>query len=174
MMWRLQLSRHRRARVWFDEVPGAGYSPTTVIRRVVSAGATPALPRLAAVELMVPRGATLAYGLLGAEWLDKGEEVGTVSVAVNRTGFPMKEPLVPQSEDVRIGLLDEYADAVFTHVEQLVHEGWRFGGELSFRWAAHSAAGSSEWIFSELSGLVARLLRCTAVPSEDDVIGMFS
>jgi hypothetical protein len=115
-----------------------------------------------------------SYGLLGAEWLDDGQEVGTVCVAVNTTGLPIRESLAPMPDDVRVGLLDEYAEAVISGVERLVDDGWRFRGELSFRWAAYSAVGSSPSFFSELSVLVARLLVRTATPSEDDLAGMLA
>jgi hypothetical protein len=174
-MWQLQLSRHRRARVWFGEAPNAGYSPTAVVRRVVSTGDTkPAAAKLAAIELMVPRGAIATYGLLGAELLDDGEGVGAVCVGVNRTGFPMQQSLAPMSDDVRVGLLDEYAEAVVSGVERVVNEGWHFKGELTFRWAAHSAVGSSPAFFLELSVWVARLLAGTMPPSEKNLVDMLA
>jgi hypothetical protein len=115
-----------------------------------------------------------SYGLLGAEWLDNGQVTGTVTVGINGTGFPMKEPLVPTSEDVRVGLLGEYADAVVSGFERVVNEGWSFSGEVNFRWAAHSVAGSSQAFFSDLSVLVAQLLRRPVAPSEDDLVSMLS
>jgi hypothetical protein len=65
---------------------------------------------------MVPRGLKASYGLLGAELLDNGAGEGAVSVAVNRTGFPMQGSLALMPDDVRIGLPDEYADAVVSGV----------------------------------------------------------
>jgi hypothetical protein len=55
-----------------------------------------------------------------------------------------------------------------------VNEGWRFGGELTFRWAAHAAVGSSPAFFAELSAFVARLFARTADPSKAELIGMLS
>jgi hypothetical protein len=174
MIQQLQLSRHRKAKVWFGEPPNAEYSPTGVIRRVISTGTfKPAPIHVVAVELMVPRGPMASYGLLGAELLDNGRHDGEVSVAVNRRGFPMDQSQAAMPDDVRIGLLDEYAEAVVSGVEAVVHDGWGFAGELSFKWAAHAAIGSSPAIFAELSGLVARLLARTTEPSERDLVALF-
>jgi hypothetical protein len=171
----LQLSRHRKARVWFNEAPNAGYSPSSFVRRVVSVGpASPPATRIAAIELMVPRGPRASYGLLGAKWIDSRSRDGEVSVAVNNKGFLMQESLAVMPDDVRLGLLDEYAAAVVSGVESVVSEGWRFGGELNFRWAAHAAAGSSSAFFTELGALVAGLLAMTTVPSDNDLVRLFS
>jgi hypothetical protein len=171
----LQLSRHRRANIWLGVPPNAAYSPTGFVRRVISTGlsASPTI-RIAAVELVVPRGPKASYGLLGAELIDSGGRDGEVSVAVNNTGFPMQGSLAAMPDDVRIGLLEEYADAVVAGVERVVNEGWHFGGQLSFRWAAHAAAGSSPAFFTELGALVARLLARTTDPSEGDLIALFA
>lgn len=175
MMRSLQLPRHRRARVWVGESPEAGYSPTSLVRRFVSVGsASPVGTRTAAVEWMVPRGPIASYGLLGAELLDDGRHDGEVIVAVNRTGFPMQDNLALKSDDVRIGLLEEYAEAVVSGVERVVNEGWCFRGQLAFRWAAHAAVGSSPAFFAELGALVARLLSLTVTPSEDELVTMLS
>jgi hypothetical protein len=175
MIWLLQLPRHRKAKVWLGESPNAGYSPTGFVRRTVSVGPAAApVMRIAAVELMVPRGPRASYGLLGAELLDDGRPDGEVSVAVNRTGFPMQDSLALMPDDVHIGLLDEYAGAVVSGVARVVSEGWRFQGDLTFRWAAHAAVGSSPDMFAELGALVARLLALAAIPSEGELVGMFS
>lgn len=175
MIWSLSLPRHRKAKVWLDEPPGATYVPTKFNHRVVSNGSTlPGPIRLAAVEWMVPRGATASYGLLGAEYLDGDRDEGEVSVAVNRAGAPMLHPLAPDSEDVRVGLPDEYAEAVLSGLERVVTEGWQFRGQVTFRWAAHGAVGSSPDFFSELAAVVARLLAIKNVPSEDELISMLA
>lgn len=173
-MQQLQLTRHRKARLWIGEPPRAEFSPTSFVRRVVSAGfaEAPAI-RIAAVELIVPRGPVASYGLLGAELLDNGSGDGEVSVAVNNNGFAMQGSLAATADDVRIGLLNEYAEAVISGVEEVVRGGWRFTGELAFRWAAHAAAGSSPAIFADLGSLVARVLARRMEPSESDLVALF-
>lgn len=175
MMRALGLSRHRRARVWLGELPNAEYLPTDFIRRVVSVGsASPPAGRVAAIELMVPHGPNASYGLLGAELLESGRIDGELSVAVSGTGLPMLESLAAMPDDVRIGLPNEYANAVVSGVERVVNAGWRFEGELTFRWAAHAAVGSSSAFFAELAALVAGLLAKRSPPSEDELYAMFS
>jgi hypothetical protein len=170
----LQLTRHRKARLWIGEPPSAEFSPTSYVRRVVSAGVAeaPAI-RIAAVELLVPRGPVASYGLLGAELLDNGTGDGEVNVAVNSKGFPMQGSLAAMPDDVRIGLLDEYAEAVVSGVEAVVRDGWRFKGVLAFRWAAHAAVGSSPAIFADLGKLVARVFALRTEPSESDLVALF-
>lgn len=144
MIWSIHLPRHSKAKVWLGVPPDATYVATSHVQRVMSDGSVrPGPIRLAAVEWMVPRGATASYGLLGAELVDDAAHEGEVSVAVNRTGHSMHESLALSAEDVRVGLLEEYTDAVLAGVELVVKEGWHSRGQLVFRWAAHGAVGSS-------------------------------
>jgi hypothetical protein len=170
----LKLSRHRTARVWLDESPRAQYVPTAVMRRVVSSGLSmPPVIRLAGVELVVPRGAMASYGLLGAELLEGTEQGDVVTVAVARTDSPMPDSLAGTLDDVRVGLPEEYASAVISGVERLVHGGAHFGGELAFRWAAHGLVGSSGPFFADLAELVGKLLFSATTPSTGDLVELF-
>jgi hypothetical protein len=62
-----------------------------------------------------PDGAARRGGKLraiGAELFDDGQGVGTACVAQNRTDFPMPGTLALMPDDVPVGLLDEYAEAI--------------------------------------------------------------
>jgi hypothetical protein len=73
--------------------------------------------------------------------------------------FPLRPSLALQPEDVRVGLLDEYANAVLAGVANVAGSvGAPRSALLRFRWAAHGVVGSSPWIFERLSGIVVHLL----------------
>jgi hypothetical protein len=174
MRWQLALSRHRKARVWLDEVPSAEFEPTGFVRREVSRGSSPIPAKgIAAVELMVPRGATASYGLLGAQMLDSERHVGEVTVGILGDGPPMLDSLALMPDNVRVGLLEEYVDGVVLGVKGVVKTGWHFEGNLHFRWAAHGTVGSSSAFFAEIASLVARLLSGATSPTPGDIVRLF-
>lgn len=160
MMHSFELPRHRRANVWLDEAPPADFTPASLRRcvmqpRVVVAAAL----RIAAVELRVAHGPSSSYGLLGAELVDENVDGLEVVVSVNTVGFPFRPSLALQPEEVTVGLLDEYSNAVLAGVARVAESiGAPRNASLRFRWAAHGLVGSSCSIFEQVSGIVVQLL----------------
>jgi hypothetical protein len=119
--------------------------------------ATDVRRRIAGLELYIPQGGKFSYALLGAELASADVGGLEVIVSVNEAGFPFADPLV--GNDVSLGLLKEYADAVINGAVAVAETvGAPSRDKLWFRWAAHSAVSSSPWAFEMLSGIVLRLL----------------
>lgn len=170
-----ELSRYRRANIWLDEAPPAEFIATSTVTRIVKPnrviGAT---QTIAGVELKVPRGPAASYALLGAELVAADLDGLEVVVAVNKTGFPFRGSLALAPDEVRIGLLDEYANAVVTGVEKFASSNAVPNrAALQFRWAAHGIVGSSSAIFEETSMLVMKIMTLERDASDEDVRALF-
>jgi hypothetical protein len=97
-----------------------------------------------------------------------------VIVFVNEVGAWFPESLAGQSGDVKIGLPDEYADAVINGVAKAAEAvGAPTRRKLRFAWAAHDRVGSSRWIFEKASGIVLRLLTLPTSDLNERVEGLF-
>jgi hypothetical protein len=154
----LQLSRHRRANVWMDEALPADFNASHFVTKMVEPKiATNARRRIAGLELYIPQGGKFSYALLGAELVSADVSGLEVIVSVNEAGVPFVDPLV--GNDVSLGLLEEYADAVINGAATVAETvGAPSMEKLWFRWAAHSVVSSSRGAFEMLSGIVLRLL----------------
>jgi len=173
-MHSFQLPHNGRANVWLDEPPPANFTASSIITRVVKPGVVVDASRsLAALEICIPHGPKASYALLGAE-LVNSEIVGLeVVVSVNPVGHPFAQSLALRPEETKVGLLEEYASAVLTGVENVTElYGFPTKQALQFRWAAHGRVGSSPWIFERVSGLVVRLLTLPRTASEEDVLAL--
>jgi hypothetical protein len=129
---------------------------------------------IAAIEINIPHGPISAYALLGGELVESGVNGLEVVVAVNSLGFPFRSSLAVVPEEVKVGLLDEYAGAVLRGVEKVGESrGLPTKASLRFRWAAHGLLGSSPSIFEKASGLVVQLLALPRKASEEDLMAVF-
>jgi hypothetical protein len=174
-MYSFELSRNRRVNVWLDEAPPANFTATSKVTRIVKPKLViDASRRVAAMEINIPHGPKASYALLGAELVDSDVEGTEVVVSVNALGFPFPSSLALQPDEVKVGLLDEYASAVVTGIEKLAElSGLPTKGALRFRWAAHRLVGSSPSIFEKVSGLVVQLLTLPKGTSEGEMIALF-
>lgn len=135
----LQFHRFSKARIWQDEDPFSGFV------RVASL----------AVEIVVPRGATAEYGLLGASF-----EAGSsqeVALACGGGGSAWAQSLAGTLDDVRIELPAEYHSEIVRRARDCaIRE--QFVGRIVFDRAAHGMVGSSSSCFGALAELVVELL----------------
>jgi hypothetical protein len=170
-----ELSRHRRANVWLDEAPPAEFTATSSVTRIVKPNRVMEVTRtIAGIELKVPRGPGSSYALLGAELVEADRDGLEVVVGVNKAGFPFRGSLAPDPNEIRIGLLGEYADAVVVGVAKFaVSNAIPDKAALHFRWAAHGIVGSSPAIFEETSSLVLQVMTLQRNASDEDVRALF-
>jgi hypothetical protein len=155
----LNLSRHRRANVWLDEAPPAAYTASSVVTKVVTPNvAIDPARRIAGVEFMFPRGPMPADALLGAELVEANVDGLEVIVSVNEVGVPFPASVAVKSDEVKIGLLSEYADAVISGIAKVAETiGAPKRRSLRFGRAAHGLVGSSPRVFEEVSGIVLQM-----------------
>lgn len=171
MMQSFELSRHRRVNVWLDEAPPADFTASSFVTLVVKPTAVvEASRRVAAVELNVPHGPSASYALLGAELVEAEVDGLEVVVSVNKVGFPFQASLALKPDEVRVGILDEYANAAASGVTRSAQTvGVPTRASLRFRWAAHGLVGSSPSVFEKASMLVVQLLTLPKDASEEQL-----
>jgi hypothetical protein len=152
----IPLSGLKESRVWIDESPIDG-GGTIAFRRSVKADSdVPVESRRIVVEVMVPVGFPM-YGLLGAS-IDpsaEGFEILVKSASSDGVIYP-QSLLSPDVDEVRVGLCDEYVDAVSESLQQglLGRLGTLPRARLTFDIAAHGAAGSNNHVFRKLADVV--------------------
>jgi hypothetical protein len=170
-----KLSRNRLARIWLDEAPPASFTPSSFVTRMIQPSMVgDATRKIAAIELSVPHGPQVSYALLGAELVASKRGGLEVEVSISSLSFPFMSSIALHQEEVRVGLLDQYAGAVITGIEKHAELGsLPIGVKLQFRWAAHGLIGSSPSIFEKVSGIVAQLLLLPKDSSEENLIALF-
>ena len=159
----LELELHRRARVWIGELPRA---PDASMTKRLSLDCTGdrGVACFYAVEIAVPRGGMISYGLLGLHY-EPMEATLEFSVGVGTAG-PYGDSLVA-GDSVHWGLDAEYAEAVLDQAASVaVTSGLPCGG-FAFGPAACCVVGSSPRVFGELSKVL--LSAAAAVPRPADV-----
>src|SRR5262245_33849952 len=108
----LSMGSHVRANVWLDSMPEAQYSSTHAISFSVSAiGA--ARERIGAIEIVVPSGGRVGYGLLGGSM--RSAPVGTLNVVAQfcpDQGERYVSDMRMLKDELYIGLPQYYTDAI--------------------------------------------------------------
>ncbi|MCI0719495.1 MAG: hypothetical protein L0338_11090 [Acidobacteria bacterium] len=158
----LQLTQHRKARVWLSELPDAHVNPSNVTERSVQGGhATLQGVRRAAIEVLIPRGPRALYGLLGAELQPNQSAALLIRVLTSRNGgerFP--DSIALSSDETFVGLPEEFSQAVIEGAtNQIAKVGGLGSGELVFGHAAHGLVGSAPVVFKWLADCLVQLLR---------------
>lgn len=158
----LNLSHHRKARIWLGELPDLSYPVLEVLERQQDAKvSTIAEIRYAAVEMFAPKGVRALYGLLGAKFTPDNLERLLVQVAFcEDTTKQVEWSLAAKVDKIYVGLTCEYAPSV---LDGALRAAETLGsGVLRFECAAHGAVGSSPKIFRQLATLAVQLLTVRA------------
>jgi len=158
----LQLAQHRKARIWLTELPDARVNPSDVSERSVQ-GVKPVTDgtHRAAIEILIPRGPRALYGLLGAELRPSKSGALVIRVVKSCTdGPPFPNSIALSSDDTRIGLPDEFSQAVVEGASnQIAKIGGLGSGELVFDHAAHGLVGSAPIVFKWLAICLVQFFR---------------
>jgi hypothetical protein len=148
------------ARAWLSAQPDAVFTPSGSITR-----AFPTIlrecgsERRIAVEGYIHVGGFFPYGLIGAHYLPDGSHILCVLVNTSpATGPTYADALAAQTDNVRIGLPAEYAEAVMEATSACLDRVHLGGGKLTFDRAAHGAVGSSPMYFSKLTSSCVELV----------------
>jgi len=169
----LQLAQHRKARVWFNELPDARVVPSNFAEHSVEGGkALCEDVRRAAVEVLIPRGPRALYGLLGAELRPNQSGALVIRVAISRNGgAPFPDSIALSSDEARVGLPDEFSNAVVEGVTNQIAKMAGLGsGELVFDRAAYGSVGSAPIVFKWLAACLVQLLRKGDCVSQQEVV----
>jgi hypothetical protein len=165
----LDLGKFRHARVWIDSEPDARYESTYEVSAEVP-GRGRCQPRSGAVEVLVPAGAHVMYGLLGGRIVPSDAGRLRVVAAISASdGTRFDSILCPHGDRLHVGLPHEYAPAIEgglraatagTPTEILP------SGELVVDCAVHAEVGSSVALFTTLTGILIGLLTATDLSKE--------
>jgi hypothetical protein len=112
------------------------------------------------------------YGLLGAAISPSVDEFEILVKSTTADGDRYPQSLVPADiDEVRVGLSEEYVDAVSEAIQAAVHahRGSLPKARITFDVAAHGAAGSNNHVFRKLAEVVIESLLAQEVPTRDSV-----
>jgi hypothetical protein len=160
----LELSRERRARIWFTAPADYVTQPSSLRSVVLTPASRIEVHRSSiVVEMFVPAGGRFHYGLLGATVIEPGgpaREELVLEVAVMAARGPIYDSSLAGTLDtVRWGLPSEYTDAVIESVtEAMGAHGAPDVSRLRFAYGAHGDIGSSRAFFGRLARLVLSLM----------------
>ena len=153
----LQLTPHARARL-FSDIAGMTFPAVGELRRnrYPHAGTAHPTCRRWLVEAYVPRGARADYGLLGLEFAPGPAAIEVIVPYSGPHGATLTDSLAGQIDDVRVGLPEEYAEAV---LDALCAAAVSLpSGVLRVCAAAHGRVGSSPKFFARLAAAVVSLM----------------
>jgi hypothetical protein len=170
MMRLIDCCRHARARFWIDELPDARSNCAETLKHVY---ATETMERIGreqvAVEIYWPTGGRALYGLLGVRFAPA--ESGQLCVEICQdpaAGRTFMDSIAVLQDDVRVGLLPEYASAVAATISIEENTLARLPpGRLVFDCGAHGLAGSAWVVFQALTSVLLELLLAHEAPSDD-------
>ncbi len=171
----LNLSHHRKARIWLGELPDLSYPGVEVLERQQDAKAsTIAEIKYAAVEIFAPKGVRALYGLLGAKFTPDNLEQLLVQVAFcGDTAKQVEWSLAAKVDKIYAGLTSEYAPSVLDGALRVAET--LGSGVLRFECAAHGVVGSSPKIFRQLATISVELLTARAESlSEEELTALIS
>jgi hypothetical protein len=154
----LDLGKHRKARVWLDELPATQVPAGRIVTRVFrSAKLGPTRSKTGALEVFIPLGARFMYGLLGGRFQPSAGNELRLEISVGR-GDLMEDTLSVALDHARVGLSDDYAVAVAAGVRLAAERSGPVAGEFSVSHAAFGEIGSSEAVFKHLAASLSSLL----------------
>jgi hypothetical protein len=165
-MIEVRLGSLGRARLWDGpEVPA--FAGTRVATRVLSAGAAVSRPsRSLAVEVVIPRGAVVVYGMLGAAFASDGMSALEMTVMAG-AGAEFSDSLAIAPETALLGVPEQYAEGIVSGFLRGAEKVGRLpGGSLVFDRGAHGQVGSNPNVFTSLAACVTRLLMGDEEPWE--------
>ena len=169
----LELGKHRKARVWINQLPDASFVPSVVAKVVISTDGTSGQGNIqAAIELFIPLGPRAMYGLLGARFVanQSGEliiEIGSTELA----GDVVPDTLAMRGDIVRVGLPSEYINGVSNGIELALPDLAKLGaGVMTVSCAAYAEISSCEDIYSKVFRMLAALLSVGDSSMSDEIL----
>ena len=173
-MKKLDLDFHSKALVWIGDYPSLIYPAIDVINQDVYTGLSINYgEKRAALEIMLPVGSRVLYGLLGAKFIPNNSGKFSLEVLVSTNSEAVfQQSLAAKLDQVRIGLPSEYSQSVIDgtlhSLDQKSLESLG-SGVLRFDKAAHGEIGSSNKFFRKIAATVVQLLMLDKASNEKEV-----
>ena len=162
-MIEVALRYHRKARVWLEGRPACLEVPPAELAFCASGYVQPCRSS-AAVELMIPRGAHVQYGLLGGTYYaTSGDRLVLRAATVDEDGAgcgpKYNDSLVQSLETPRVGLPRHLAEGAISGLKNRFSMQGSLGpGILSLDCAAFGSVGSSPVVFGHLASLLVSVM----------------
>jgi len=154
------LEKHRRGRVWTDEMPNISYDVIQQLHSFIEIKSNSKIRATnLALELSLPRGAS-NYALVGFRYVPTKNKVVEIKVNVSsNTGEIINDTTASQIDQVHVGMPLEYANVVLNTARSVIQEINDYpSGILEFNLGAHALIGSSQVIFSKITSIIIKLL----------------
>lgn len=178
-MQTINLDFHSRARVWLKDKPRIIYPALDIItldmitKDMQTGLAYKPDRRQTALEIIIPVGPRVCYGLLGAEFIPNNFGKLSVEVRVsteNESIFPSS--IADEFDTVKIGLPEEYSQSVIDGIvnslnNQIIQT--LGSGVIKIEQAAHGEISSSKKMFRNIAATVIQLLLLDQVSPQEEV-----
>ena len=173
-MQNLDLDVHSKARIWIQEKPDLLYPVDEIITQLLETGLSQkSETRQVALEILIPVGARVCYGFLGANFTpnNSGELSLEVRTATENEAI-FRESLAHKLDTVRVGLPHEYSQSVIAGVKesfspQLLQT--LGSGVICFDKAAHGEMSSSNKFFYQIAVTVMHLLLLDKISPQEQI-----
>lgn len=180
-MTELNLSLHRKARIWTNEFSEVCISPTSSLKRTfmrtVDASSNLRSNHFV-VEIIIPAGARIVYGLLGAEYKNSQNNDLLLEIYSSKSkNRSYNDSLSNSLERNFVGLPFTYAESVEKAVTQYFENKINFvpSGKLTFKYAVHGEISSCQDIFEKLSTIICNyFFSSTYIATKRDYTNMIS
>lgn len=177
IMLTINLDYHGKACVWMDDSPSIIYPVIDIISQDLKTNLPQkSNPKKVVLEVLIPVGARICYGLLGVEFIPNSSGKLSLEVCLSTENEAIfVKSIAAKLDVVRVGLPKEYGNGVIEGVKLGLNE--RFlevlgSGVLRFDQAAHGEIGSSNQFFRQISATIIQLLSLDI--KNPQVIGFFS
>lgn len=170
----INLDFNSKACVWIKDSPSIIYPAIDILTKEIQTGlAHQSGIRQAVLELIIPVGPRVCYGLLGTEFIPNDSEKLSLEVRISTENESIfKDSMAGLVDTVRIGLPREYAQSVMEGIiSSLNHQVIETlgAGVIRLEQAAHGEISSSQKMFRQMAATTIQLLLLDQVSSQEDV-----
>lgn len=164
----LNLGAYRRAKVWLNTMPG----PFNGSKQPEAETQTSTRIAQAAVEMLLPTGGVVYYGLIGGRLFPSVEPRLRLEIQTPEgDGLPYASDLAFDYENARVGIPLEYREAISDGFNWAVENSClNLSGTLCVYFGVNGDTGSSIVFYRYLSAVLVRLFTLTGTDATDDEI----
>jgi hypothetical protein len=153
-----ELTGFRKTRIWFNKFEQLSFLDSLSKSRTYrSIPIEERKSRTLILELMIPRGARIEYGLLGVDYDYSRSSSLTTKVRFEnkQQNQVFKNSLIKEVEPIYIGLPEEYSENVLLGADSMIKEiPFSLNGILDFRYAAYGLVSSTGVLYKKLARII--------------------
>jgi hypothetical protein len=175
-MQTIDLGFHSQARVWLKDSLPFIYPALDIISQDIQTGlACKSETRQAALEIFIPVGPRVCYGLLGAKFIPNPSGKLSVEVRVSTENESIfSSSMAAQVDTVKIGLPEEYSQSVMEGIVNSLTNDAKLietlgSGVIAIEQAAYGEISSSKKMFRNIAATVIQLRLLDQASCQDEV-----